>query len=491
MRRQSPFLTRDRVTSNGTHQTWRKWWWLPSICLVVLLPIMYVHRGSPPVDEQEDPGEAIAEPHLLPLSAYVAPRAPGTSPPRAMRVGVDADNWSGQTKNPEFEESLVAMKVDFISWHVQPGEETPEHLQDIVLFCKKHGWSYLFNTEWGNYNRNDSRLEHSDGTYRYDLAESTLAMLKDDPLFLGVVYDETDLMQAMNGAPDQSGKIIPPYLVDTHSMSAFAAYDAVSSKVKELQQRYQSYGKRLIFEMTFPDYPFAYARAGALLAPKLLKETYDDLMYAVYRGAALEYHSTELWACADLWFLDRFPTAGKAESGYHTPDQLLDALRFANAAGFDYVYIEQSKGLMDSNYKLTDYGRALINFQLTKADIPRGDWRTAPVQYYVRRFPDGYWGQKYSPFIPDHPYGSSLPNPYHSSDKEWFALLQRLSPGAFPADADTWNAIDSPFFKKRPYSTMAGLPLIVVYDQFGIVPRGTTAKSVDLCGNQACHATNF
>lgn len=489
MRRLSLFLTRDRETPNGAHKTLKEWWWLPTVCLVVLLPLLYALRISYPVNEQEASGKFIEQSRLLPLSAYVAPRAPGASPPRAMRIGVDADNWSGQTKNLEFESSLVAMKIDFISWHVQPGEETREHLRDIVVFCRRHGWSYLFNTEWGNYNRNDSRLKHSDGTYRYDLAESTLEMLKDDPLFLGVVYDETDLMQAMNGAPDESGKIIPPYLVDTRSMTASTAYEAVSSKVKELQQRYQSYGKRLIFEMTFPDYPFAYARAGALLAPKLLKETYDDLMYAVYRGAALEYHSTELWACADLWYLNRFPTAGKAGSDYHTPDQLLDALRFANAAGFDYVYIEQAKGLMDADYKLTDYGQALIKFQLTKASIPRGDWRATPVEYYVRRFPDGYWGQKYSPFIPDHPYGSSLPNPYQSSDKEWFALLQRLSHGAFPADADTWNALDSPFFKKRPYTTMAGLPLIVVYDQFGILPRDAAAKSVDLCGNQTCQPT--
>ena len=486
MRRQPPSLVRNKATSSGSRKAWRKWWWLPILCLVILLPLLYTSRALHPVTGQAASGESVDQTRILPLSAYVAQRTPGTSPPRAMKIGVDADNWSGQTKSSEFEASLVAMKVDFISWHVQPGEETPEHLQDIVLFCRRHGWSYLFNTEWGNYNRNDPRLKHSDGSYRYDLAESTLEMLKDDPLFLGVVYDETDLMQAMNGARDPSGQIIAPYLADTRSMTASAAYDAVSSKVKDLQQRYQSYGKRLIFEMTFPDYPFAYARAGALLAPKLLKETYDDLMYAVYRGAALEYHSTELWACADLWFLDRFPAAGKAGPGYHTPDQLLEALRFANAAGFDYVYIEQSKGLMDTDYKLTDYGRALINFQATKESSPRGDWRTAPIQYYVKRFPDGYWGQKYSSFIPDHPYGSSLPNPYHSSDNEWFALLQRLSAGAFPADADTWNALNSPFFKDRPYSRMSGLPLIVVYDQFGILPHDVAAKSIDLCTDQLC-----
>jgi hypothetical protein len=94
---------------------------------------------------------------------------------------------------------------------------------------------------------------------------------------------------------------------------------AVTEKVAELTQLYDAYGKRLIFEMTFPDYPFAFARGGALLAPKLLKENFNDLMYAVYRGASIEYQSKELWACVDLWFLDKFPFAGKYGPGYHTP----------------------------------------------------------------------------------------------------------------------------------------------------------------------------
>jgi hypothetical protein len=462
----------------------RLWKWSVALGLIALPSLLYAGRlflkAAPVIPVATKP---FVDAHALPLTAYLAPGAP---PAHRMKVGVDADNWSGQARNPAFEQALVDMKVDFVSWHVQPDEETPQHLGELVSLCRKHGWGYLFNTEFGNYKREDARLKHSDGTYRYDLAETTLSLLKDDPLFLGVVYDETDLMQAMNGAKDQDGKVIPPYLVDTHDMTAPAAFDAVSSKVSELQQRYQSYGKRLIFEMTFPDYPFAFARGGALLAPKLLKETSNDLMYSVYRGAALEYHSAELWACADLWFLDRFPMAGKAGPGYHTPAELLNALRFANAAGFDYVYVEMSKGLMDAHYRLTDYGRSVIEFQREREQTPRGDWRTAPINYFVKRFPDGYWGQAYSSFIPDHPYGSWMPNPYRNADKEWFSLLQRLSKGGLPADADTWNALNSPFFKDRPYVSSAGLPLMVVYDHLGKLPDTSTATNIDLCAKDLC-----
>jgi hypothetical protein len=467
---------------------WFRWRWLVVLCLAVSLPLFFVNRKTPKADPAPVRNNPYPEAKLLPLGAFVAPPAAGAAPPRPMKVGIDVDNWSGQTQSATFEQSLVAMKVDFLSWHIQPGEETPEHLNDIVNFCHKHNWGYLFNTEVGNYALDTATFKHSDGTYRYDVADSTLQLLKDDPLFLGVIYDEIDLMQGLNGSTGTNGKALPPYLVETKSMSPGAAFDAVTAKVKEMQQRYQSYGKRLIFEMTFPDYPFAFARGGALLAPKLLKETYNDLMYSVYRGAALEYNSSELWGCADLWFLDRFPTAGQGGPGYHTPAELSDALRFANAAGYDYVYIEMSKGLMDTNWNLTDYGRAVIAFQQIRATLPRGDWRTAPVQYYVKRFPDGYWGEAYSTFIPDHPYGSWLPNPYRDADKKWFALLQSLSHGTIPSDANNWNALNSPFFKNRPYSSMGGLPLMVVYDHYGTLPKVKGATNVDLCVNNGCPA---
>jgi hypothetical protein len=419
----------------------------------------------------------------LSISAF----AQAAAAPHAMKIGVDVDNWSGQSQDPRFEASLVAMKVDFVNWHIQPAQETQAYLAPMVLLCRKHGWGYTFNNEWANYNRTDTALMHSDGTFRYDFADSTLQLLKSDPLFLGVIYDENELMQSLNGvqAPDGSGTV-QPYFAQTASMTTSAAFDAVATKVQQLQQRYASYGKRLIFEMVLPDNAHAYARGGALLAPKMLKETHDDLMYAVYRGAATEYHSQELWTCVDLWFLNNFPTSGVGGPGFHTPQQLIDALNFANAAGFDYAYVEQYKGLMDANFNLTAYGQAVVTFQQSKASAKRGDWRTVQVQGYVRRFPDGYWGQQYSTFIPDHPYGSWLPNPYRSADAQWFALLQTLSNGALPNDADTWDAVTSPFFQNRPYTTMAGLPDFLVLDHYGVIPQGV--PSVDLCAAQACAA---
>ena len=63
-----------------------------------------------------------------------------TAAPHPMQLGIDADNWSGQTQSAAFEASMRSMKIDFISWHILPEEEaSPERLQTIVRFChNKH-----------------------------------------------------------------------------------------------------------------------------------------------------------------------------------------------------------------------------------------------------------------------------------------------------------------------------------------------------------------
>jgi hypothetical protein len=398
---------------------------------------------------------------------------------RPMKLGIDASNWNREIAHKEFETSLRSMNIDFISWHINPVEEQrPELLNAIVEFCRRNHWSYLFNTEFANYRRNEPFFRHPDGTYRYDLAESTLMQLKDDPLFLGVIYDEADLVQALCGMTIDK-TLVDPYFADTRTLSPSDAFLAVARKVKELQERYAKYGKRLIFEMTFPDYPFAFARGGGLLAPKLLKENYNDLMYAVYRGAAMEYNSRELWTCIDLWFLNKFPTNGQT-NGAHTPEELLEALQFAFLKGFDFAYIEFEKALMTESFALTPYGRKVIEFQSWRSTHNQGDWRTAPVDYYVKRFPDGYWGQDYSTFIPDHPYGSWAGNPYRQADRLWLKTLHDLSHGVIPPDANNWNATGNPQFKANSYKSLAGLPEMVVFDHFGVIPPTTTAKVLDL-----------
>ncbi len=410
----------------------------------------------------------------------VASACPGLAGP--FSFGVNADNWKGEIRRPGFTQIIKEMGVQFVVWHVSPEEVETERIMEIVDFCRANNLSYLFNTELVNYVPGVPYFTNPDGTYRWDLKPSTMERFKDDPLFLGQVYDEAMLMQSLNGEV-VNGRRIPPYFVDTSTMTPQRAFDAVTAKIADITAEKAGYGKLTVFEMVLPDYAHAAARGGALLAPKLLKETPNDLMFAVYAGAARQYGQQELWACVDLWFLDRFPEKGRAGPGFHTPQELYDALCYAYEMGFDRAYVEHLKGLADLDTgQLTEYGRQVVAFQAAKKDLPRGSWREFTPTLVVKRFPDGSWGQKYSTFLPDHPYGVRETTPaLREAAARWLALLSAESNGKLPPDANNWNALTHPYFQKTAYFLKAGLPPMLVVDQtFTDTAAFPGARFVDL-----------
>ncbi|NLY40945.1 MAG: hypothetical protein GX055_04910 [Desulfovibrionales bacterium] len=392
---------------------------------------------------------------------------PASGQTRPFYFGVNADNWHGELKNPVFAQCINELGVQFIVWHVSPEELATGRIMECIEFCRANNLPYLFNTELCNYVPGVPEFTNADGTYRWDLTPEQLRHVHGDPLFLGQVYDEPMLMQSLNGAVVQ-GRPIAPYFVDTSAMLPAQAFDAVTDKISALTAMHTQQGHRTVFEMVLPDYAHAAARGGAVLAPKLLKETPNDLMFALYAGAAREYAHTELWACVDLWFLDKFPEKGELGPGFHTPQNFYDSLCYAYAQGFDYVYVEHLKGLVDLDTgQLTDFGRQVVAFQAVKKDLPRTAWQDFQPQIVVKRFPGGYWGQKYSAFIPDHPYGSAenLPT-VRQEDERWLALLSTLSQNKLPPEANTWNALAHPYFQQTPYFPLAGLPSMLVMDHF-------------------------
>lgn len=405
---------------------------------------------------------------LLPLTFALVLVLVPHGPARAnnpFMFGVNADNWKGEIDKPGFTKALKDMGVEFIVWHLSPEEEEGPGLMKLVNFCRQNNFAYLFNTELVNYVPEVPYFSNVDGSYRWDIKPNTMKLLKDDPLFIGQVYDEPMLMQSLNGVM-VNGRRISPYFVNTSAMSPQQAFDSVAAKISEISDYHRGYSKKAIFEMVLPDYAHAAARGGALLAPKLLKETSNDLMFSMYAGAARQYQQAELWACLDLWFLDRFPDKGQGGPGFHTPEQLYESLCYAYTQGFDMVYVEHLKGLMDlDNGLLTQYGHQVQAFQASRKVLPQHSWKTFEPELVVKRFPDGYWGQQFSTFLPNHPYGSQQNSPtLQQAADRWLQLLHTESKGVLPPDANNWNAMMHPFFKNTPYITLSGLPPMLVLD---------------------------
>lgn len=390
----------------------------------------------------------------------------GVSMARGPKFGVNADNWNNQIANPGFEKGLLDMGVEFVVWHLSPEEAVDNNrLMVIVNFCRKNNFQYLFNTELVNYVPDVPYFKNTDGTYRWDLKKALLDKLKADPLFIGAVYDEPMLMQSMNGV-EINGKKVLPYFAETRNLPLGRAHDKVVEKIQNLAAYYAGYNKKMIFEMVFPDYAHPAARGGAVLAPKLLKENYNDLMFSMYSGAARQYNTPELWACVDLWFLDQFPDNGKQSPLRHTPEDLYEGLSFAYKNGFDYFYIEHVKGLMNkTDFSLTDYGKKVVEFQYKKNKLTIIRWDRFKPEVVVKRFADGYWGQAYSEFIADHPYGSWVSKGrLNDSASPWLSLLHQLSNGKIPQEANNWNAVLHPYFGKKQYDARANLPAMLVFD---------------------------
>ena len=76
----------------------------------------------------------------------------------------------------------------------------------------------------------------------------------------------------------------------------------------------------------------------------------------------MEYHARKNSGPVSTYgFWTSFRSPESTIGAYHTPSELLDTLQFAYSAGFDYVYIEQVKALMDGSYALTEYGQKVSN----------------------------------------------------------------------------------------------------------------------------------
>ena len=433
---------------------------------------------------------------------------------RPFRLGLNADNWQNQVESENFRAAVQAMGIDFFVWHVSPEEFGTGSILKVIDYCRREGKPYLFNTELVNYVPDVQAFKADGGqTYRWDLQPEILDYLKDDPLFLGVVYDESMLAQNLLGSTI-AGRAVGPYYLNTRNLTPEQAFLAVADKISQLADYYQKYDRMLVMETLFPDSVFVEARGGAVLAVKLLKENYNDLMTMTAQSAARQYlaenekmgRGRELWACIDLWYLDGFPNAADhklGQPGGHSPAELKTALNYAYTAGYDAAYIEMAKGLMDHKWNLTAHGQAVIDFQREKETLRRSDWRkeTEP-QAVIRRFPSGHPGGYLPKMLNMGPYGSASYrfqacrpgrgdiHPLCRADLEWWrwfrenSYLKNLTDESFPGttfNSTPFNAGRDAVDAKnlgRPYRAISGLPITKFLDH-------TAPPLADACPQKA------
>jgi hypothetical protein len=384
---------------------------------------------------------------------------------------------------PAFEKALKELNVDCLNDHyyelqaVSPDANNKElskkKLMDLAKFLEKNNINYTWNleranwTEYFEYEKGKNFLEPEPGLHYFKVPPEIMEIFKNDRYLQNVCYDEIEHMQLSNNKftnRERTGDISA--LANTTGMDFLQAYESIYKKVKELSDYYAQYDAKCQAEMVWPVMQHIFARAGWIVSPKLLKESFNPVPIAMTLGAAIEYESKgcDVDFNPDLWFCSHYPG--------HSIESLKSALIAAHWLGatkiyvenldyinvkkpihqpdkakdFDYSSAEQGdhhpdaegiKGSLVSyldanNMKLTKYGEVAkwYSGEYRYANPREYTWRDARCKIAIVRFPDSCWGQK-GTFFGDNLLGAKN---LHSTNatEAWFKIWNILSDGTIP-----------------------------------------------------------
>ncbi len=338
-------------------------------------------------------GYALLDDTKGPLSAVCAHLSPYRRPVR--HTGVNLNSVS--MMQPAVWWALRDMGAELLVVHLMPSELHTDILQTLLEFCRATQCRFAINNEAANWmpEANDptgaNTFDAPNGCHRWDLDARTLQRCAETGLFEGVVYDESEHMQmsrnAYSGLPDRERR--KPHMVETTGMTLEQAYDAYLAAVRRVVAYNRAHGSQLIVESVFPSLWHPLARAGAVLCPKLLKESVYPVVLAECLGAARQYQAP-LWFSPDLWWLGDF--------GGHSARELTHALRLAWHAGVETVYVEFLTMLMwrdGAFYRFNAPGRALLEHihRWLPRQRSRPDRKRFRPEVALVHFPAGDWGQ--------------------------------------------------------------------------------------------------
>ena len=122
-----------------------------------------------------------------------------------------------------------------------------------------------------------------------------------------------------------------PLFAPTQNLGVRQAYEAVYQGAKRQAEKYRQVGYSMMTEQVFPVMFHTFARAGADVCPKFLKEGRDSIFAAIAVGAAKQY-DREFGVAPDLWGQSGFPG--------HPPEELRCSLLHAYWMGATKIFVE-------------------------------------------------------------------------------------------------------------------------------------------------------
>ncbi len=270
-----------------------------------------------------------------------------------------------------------------------------------------------------------------------------------DDSFIGVIFDEIEHCRCLWLQSDE------PLVADNTRVGTLEqAYEAVLEGYRALRAKLMPSGERaLIATHIWPVMLHVAARAGFTVCPKICKELYSPVSFAIGLGAALQY-GRSLWADIDLWYYSLIPG--------HPPEELRDNLVFAYRMGADRAYVEGAglnlapaghqgsvftlfHEINERQFQLTPHGEVLRWF--TKCYIPEHPrnytFRDIAPEIGIVRFEDSCHGQRYADStFPDHLYG--IPGlPSTPETEEWLAIWHMLTAGTVDPHGLTFFRADA------------------------------------------------
>ncbi len=375
---------------------------------------------------------------------------------------------------------------------------TLEKLNEYNEFLEKNKLEFLWTTEPANWNKS---FEFRPGQNLYELDPNVHYMklpqeiLKKKPeTMIGVVYDELEHTQITNHqfiSPKDHYTI--PSIAYTTGKSWEDSYEALFENLLKIRLYHDKYDTSVVWEPVWPVMHHIFARAGWILCPKFLKESWNPVVASMALGAVIEYEDKVggFWITPDLWFRSDYPG--------HSVEALKSALVSGHWLGAEKMYVENldyvhtgtepndwgevdldkiklasnhrdangSFGslvgfLNDKEFKLTSYGQAFKWYAKEyRFENPRSyTWRDVKCKVAIVRFPDSDWGQREEGFFRENLLGST-DKKANENTEAWFKIWHLLSNGTIPVTGISFN---SHHIQDWPARFFCPMPPVLVFD---------------------------